>query len=333
MGVFKALLFLAAGAVIHAVADQQDVRRLGGLANYLPFTYSAFLIGSLSLMAVPFLTGFYSKDLIIELGYANYEVLGTAVYVLGTASAVLTAFYSMRLISLVFFTVPNAPKVDYLNVHEADIITVIPLLILSLFSIFFGYVARDIYVGLGTDFFGSALYQHPARSYLVDAEFTLPVLIRWLPALGTAFGAGLAVYLYHSAPEFTIGLTRTRLGYALYRFFNGKYYFDPVINHYITQAGLRLGLIASKVLDRGVVEVAGPYGLSVALTTASNRISTYDTGVITSYALYIVLGLISLLLLALGPVLLELTTDTAVHVVHLALIYIALVLVPTRTSP
>src|SRR3954454_20636439 len=136
---FKALLFLAAGSVIHAMADQQDLRRLGGLVNFLPFTYTAILIGSLSLMAFPFLTGFYSKDLILEVALGQYEFSGNVAYWLGTISAVFTAFYSLRLISLTFFTVPNAPKGDYLHTHEAPTVIVIPLVILSIMSIVFGY--------------------------------------------------------------------------------------------------------------------------------------------------------------------------------------------------
>ncbi|EKG08934.1 NADH:ubiquinone/plastoquinone oxidoreductase, partial [Macrophomina phaseolina MS6] len=124
---FKALLFLAAGAVIHGMADQQDLRRLGGLVNFLPLSYTAILIGSLSLMAFPFLTGFYSKDLILELAAGQYEVSGNIAYWLGTLSARLTAFYSTRLISLAFFTVPNGPKVDYEHAHDAPFIIIIPL--------------------------------------------------------------------------------------------------------------------------------------------------------------------------------------------------------------
>ena len=99
------------------MADQQDVRKLGGLINFLPFTYTAILIGSLSLMAVPWLTGFYSKDLIIELAYAQYQFSGQAAYWLGTLTAIFTSFYSFRLISLVFLSYPNAPKSDYLHTH------------------------------------------------------------------------------------------------------------------------------------------------------------------------------------------------------------------------
>ena len=124
------------------------MRRLGGLINFLPFTYTAMLVGTLSLLATPWLTGFYSKDLIIELAYAQYSFSGTFAYILGSLTAGLTAFYSFRLISLVFLTVPNGPKISYLNSHEASLAVIIPLFVLALFSIFFGFVFSDLFVGV-----------------------------------------------------------------------------------------------------------------------------------------------------------------------------------------
>lgn len=301
---FKALLFLAAGAVIHSMRDQQDLRRLGGLVRFLPFTYTAMLIGSLSLIAFPFLTGFYSKDLILEVALGQYEVSGNVAYWLGTISAVLTRFYSFRLISLAFFTVPNSSKVDYLNTHEAPILIVIPLVILSILSIVFGYVAKDAFVGIGSDMLSGALFQHPNHISLVEAEFGLPLLLKLLPAIGSLFGAGLALYLYHAAPLFTIHLTDSPLGKTLYAFLNGKWLFDVCYNNYLITGGLKLGYTISKVIDRGIVELRGPFGLSNRLTSTSRNIASYDTGVVTSYALYITLGLITFLFLLFTPILL-----------------------------
>jgi len=332
---FKALLFLAAGAVIHGMADQQDLRRLGGLVNFLPFTYTAILIGSLSLMAFPFLTGFYSKDLILEVALSQYEVSGNIAYWLGTISAVFTAFYSFRLISLTFFTVPNAPKGDYLHAHEAPMIIVIPLVILSIMSIGFGYVAKDLFVGIGSDFLSAALFQHPDHISLVEAEFGLPLLLKLLPAIGSLFGAALAIYLYHVVPAFTIGLTDNTIGNALYKFLNGKWLFDMAYNSYIISEGLRLGHVISKVIDRGVIELVGPYGFSNGLTNAGRSVASYDTGVITSYALYIILGLISFIFLLFAPVLLQGGTVGSVFGgdIGLILVYLsALVLLPTAKA-
>jgi len=155
---FKALLFLGAGAVIHSFSDQQDIRRLGGLIRFLPFTYTTMLVGSLSLLATPWLTGFYSKDLIIELAYGQYSFSGTYAFILGSITAGLTAFYSFRLICLVFLTVPNGPKQSYLNNHEANNKVIIPLFLLALFSIFFGFIFSDLFVGMASDFFSNAIF-------------------------------------------------------------------------------------------------------------------------------------------------------------------------------
>lgn len=325
---FKALLFLAAGAVIHGMADQQDLRRLGGLVNFLPFTYTAILIGSLSLMAFPFLTGFYSKDLIIESGAAQFMASGNIAYWLGTISAGITSFYSFRLISLTFFTTPSAPKEDYLHAHEAPMIIVIPLVILSILSIVFGYVAKDLFVGMGSDFLSASLFQHPNHISLIEAEFGLPMFTKLLPMFLSLGGAGLAVYLYHVVPAFTISLTNSTVGKAFYTFLNGKWLFDVVYNKYIIGGSLRIGYLLSKVIDRGVIEMVGPYGLSSSLNSTAKTVGSYDTGIITSYALYIILGLVSMIFLLFSPVLMGWDSD-----IGLILIYISsLGLLPTSSS-
>lgn len=193
---FKAMLFLAAGAVIHSMQDNQDVRKFGGLVKFLPFIYSCFVVGSLSLMAAPFLSGFYSKDLILELAYGSYSFSGIYAYTLGTLAAGMTAFYSFRLISMVFFSLPNSSKSSYLNVHESNTKVIIPLFVLALFSIFFGFLLADSMVGVGSDFFGNSLFIHPNNISIIEAE-NIPVLIKNLPAIVTLLGASLSIYLYN----------------------------------------------------------------------------------------------------------------------------------------
>nr|YP_009710797.1 NADH dehydrogenase subunit 5 [Macrolepiota fuliginosa]QFZ98746.1 NADH dehydrogenase subunit 5 [Macrolepiota fuliginosa] len=292
---FKALLFLGAGAVIHSFQDQQDVRRMGGLIKFLPFTYSTMLAGSLSLLATPFLTGFYSKDLILELAYGQYSFSGMYAYTLGSITAGITAFYSFRLISLVFLGTANGPKQSYLNSHESNLPVILPLFILALFSIFFGYVASDLFVGVGSDFFGNSLFIRPNNNPLIEAEFSLSPIIKLLPAILSLFGASSALYLYHLQPRFLNSLISNSLGRKLYGFLNGKYYFDVVYNHYLVQSGLKLGYNISKNIDRGAIELLGPYGLANKLTGTGINIAKLDTGVITTYSLYITIGLLSLL--------------------------------------
>jgi NADH-ubiquinone oxidoreductase chain 5 len=302
---FKALLFLGAGAVIHSFADQQDVRKMGGLIKFLPFTYSVMLTGSLSLLATPYLTGFYSKDLILELAYGQYSFSGMYAYILGSITAGITAFYSFRLISLVFLTSPNGPKESYLNSHESKLAVIIPLLILALFSIFFGFVFSDLFVGIGSDFFANAIFTHPNNISMVEAEFSLNPLIKLLPAILSLTGAVLAIYIYHLQPIFIINLTNNNLGRSIYTFLNGKYFFDVIYNQYIVSAGLKLGYTISKEIDRGAIELLGPYGLAKSLTNTGNNLAKLDTGIITTYSLYITLGLLSLLFLVFAPLLID----------------------------
>lgn len=302
---FKALLFLGAGAVIHSFADQQDVRRFGGLINFLPFTYTCMLVGSLSLLATPYLTAFYSKDLIIELAYAQYSFSGTYAFILGTVTAGLTAFYSMRLLCLVFLTVPNGPKASYDNTHEATLAVIVPLFVLSLFSIGFGYFVSDMFAGVGTDFFGNAIFIHPNRVALIEAEFSMNPIVKLLPLICTVFGAASAFFIYNFLPIIFVNTTETSLGRSIYTFLNGKYLFDVVYNNYIIGAGLKLGYTISKVLDRGVIEFIGPFGLSNTLINTGVNFSKLDTGIITTYGLYIILSLLSLLYIVFGSVLFD----------------------------
>jgi len=291
---FKALLFLGAGAVIHSFSDQQDIRRMGGLIKFLPFTFSAMLVGTLSLLAIPFLTGFYSKDLILELAFGQYSFSGTYAFILGLITAGLTAFYSFRLISLVFLTKPNGPKKSYLNSHEANKAVIFSLLLLSLFSIFFGYILSDLFVGIGSGFFGNSLFCHPNNINIIEAEFSLPKFIKLIPFFISLLGVFLAILLYHRLSELVNKLTDNFIGKKIYTFLNSKYYFDVIYNHYYISTGLQLSYAISKILDRGVIELIGPYGLSFTLTNTGKNIAKLDTGIITTYGLYIILGLIIL---------------------------------------
>ena len=329
---FKALLFLGAGAVIHSFSDQQDIRRMGGLIKFLPFTYSVMLVGTLSLLASPWLTGFYSKDLIIELAYGQYSFSGIYAYILGSITAGLTAFYSFRLISLVFLSTPNGPKNVYLNSHEANLSVIIPLFILALFSIFFGFIFSDLFVGVGSDFFGNSLFIHPKNIALIEAEFSLPLIIKLLPAILSLLGASLAIFLYNYYPYIIINLTETSLGRKIYTFLNGKYYFDIIYNNYIIAEGLKLGYNISKILDKGVIELIGPHGLSSSLTKTGINIAKLDTGVITTYSLYITLGLLSLLFLIYAPILVNTSLLSEMRLIIIYISSLILILSPFRNQ-
>jgi NADH-ubiquinone oxidoreductase chain 5 len=292
---FKALLFLAAGAVIHSFSDQQDVRRMGGLIKFLPFTYSVILVGTLSLLAIPFLTGFFSKDLIIELAYGQYTYSGMYAYILGSITAGITAFYSFRLISLVFLTKPNGHRESYLHSHESDLFVIIPFIIFSIFSIFFGYMLSDLFVGAGSDIFENSLFIHPNNINLIEAEFSINLGLKLLPSILSIFGATLALILYNKFPFFLSSLSENHLfwpGRKIYKLLNNKYYFDIIYNNYIISSGYNLGYIISKEIDRGSIELIGPYGISNSMYNLGKDISKLDTGIITTYALYFTIALL-----------------------------------------
>ena len=292
---FKALLFLSAGAVIHSFNDEQDVRKMGGLIKFLPFIYSVMIVGTLSLLATPFLSGFYSKDLILELAYGKYKFSGMYAYLLGSITAGLTAFYSFRLISLVFLSSPNGNKNSYLNSHESNISIILPLIILSLFSIFFGYLFSDMFVGIGSDFFGNSLFIHPNNINLVEAEYSLNLFIKLLPTILSFLGAIIGLILYNQTPYILNIFNEYSIIKNLYRFFNGKYYFDVIYNNYIFSNGFKFGYLISKQIDRGVIELLGPHGLSSLFNSFSLNISKLDTGLITTYALYFTISLLFLI--------------------------------------
>ena len=170
----------------------------------MPFTYTVMLIGTIALLGLPWLSGFYSKDLILELAYGNYQFSSLFAFILGTTTAFLTAFYSVRLINLVYLTVPNANKKSYLNIHSESSIVIVPLSILALFAIFLGFIASD-FVGLGSDFFGNSLFYHPSHINILEAEFSLPLYIKLMPTILSLLGGCIAIYLYHFGYKFLTG--------------------------------------------------------------------------------------------------------------------------------
>lgn len=290
---YKGLLFLGAGAVIHAVADNQDFRKYGGLRPFLPLTYSVMLIASLSLVAFPFMTGYYSKDFIIESAYGQFYFSSIVVYFISTIAAMFTSLYSIKVLHLTFLANPNGPIINYRHAHEGDIFMSLPLIILAIFSIFFGYVTKDIFIGLGSNFFmDNSLFIHPSHEIMLNTEFAVPTLFKIIPLIITLASFVISMILYEFTPIVLSYFKLSRLGYHIYGFFNQRFLVELFYNKYITDIILKLGGQTTKVIDKGSIELVGPFGLEKGLVTLSKSISSLDTGVITSYALYILVGLI-----------------------------------------
>lgn len=292
---YKGLLFLGAGAVIHAVADNQDFRKYGGLISYLPLTYSVMLIASLSLVAFPFMTGFYSKDFIIESAFGKYYISSIIVYYIAVIGAMFTTLYSVKVLYLTFLTNPNGPLVNYKShgAHEGDIYMSLPLIILAIFSIFFGYITKDIFIGLGSDFFSdNSLFIHPKHEIMLDTEFAVPTIYKLLPLFFTITLSIMSIIFTEFYPKLVIKFKLSKLGYNIFSFFNQRFLVEMYYNKYISGLILDLGAQTTKIMDKGSVENFGPYGLEKKITDISKSINILSTGVVTSYALYILVGLI-----------------------------------------
>jgi NADH-ubiquinone oxidoreductase chain 5 len=183
---YKALLFLGAGSIIHAMYDNQDLRKYGGLKSYLPLSYSITLIASLSLIALPFMSGFYSKDFILESAYGQFYFSSIIVYFIAIIGASFTTLYSVKILYLTFLSKPNGLLIDHKNSHEGDIFMSLPLIILAIFSIFFGYISKDMFIGIGTDLFiDNSIFIHPNHEILIETEFATPILFKILPLILT----------------------------------------------------------------------------------------------------------------------------------------------------
>jgi NADH-ubiquinone oxidoreductase chain 5 len=289
---YKGLLFLGAGSVIHAVSDNQDFRRYGGLKVFLPLTYSVMLIASLSLVAFPFMTGFYSKDFIIESAYGQFFVSSIIVYWVSTIAAMFTTLYSVKVLYLTFLTNPNGPIINYKQAHESDIFMSIPLIILAVFSIFFGYISKDIFIGIGTGFFtDNSIFIHPSHEITLNVEFAVPILMKIIPLILTVSLSIISIIICEFMNKGLIYFKLSNIGYNIYGLLSQRFLIELFYNRYVTNFVLKLGGQTTKVIDKGSIELIGPFGLEKGLINLSRNISNLDTGVITSYALYILVGL------------------------------------------
>uniref|UniRef100_A0AAU7YU94 NADH-ubiquinone oxidoreductase chain 5 n=1 Tax=Pelargonium sp. FB-2021b TaxID=2898234 RepID=A0AAU7YU94_9ROSI len=287
---FKALLFLSAGSVIHAMSDEQDMRKMGGLAAYLPFTYSMMLIGSLALIGFPFLTGFYSKDVILELAYSKYTLSGHFAFWLGSLSVLFTSYYSFMLLVLTFLS-PSFGR-DVERSHDAPIQQSLPLFILSIGSLFVGYLAKDMMIGLGTNFWANSLFVLPKNEILAESEFAVPTIVKLVPLFFSSLGAFLAYNINLVSDQFQRAFQRSHLCNRLYTFFNRRWFFDQVFNDFLVQVFLRFGYeVSFKALDKGAIEILGPYGISYTFQRLSGRFSQLQSGFVYHYAFAMLLGL------------------------------------------
>jgi proton-translocating NADH-quinone oxidoreductase chain L len=294
---FKALLFLASGSIIHAVCDEQDMRNMGGLQKLLPLSYSSVLIGSLALTGFPFLSGFFSKDLILEIAYSKFTWGGHFAYILGTLAAFCTAFYSSKLLYFVFLANSNGNKKIILNARESSWFISIPLIILIFLSIFIGYLSFEIFVGFGTNFWGSALFILPQNYGSTDIEF-IDILYKILPFFISMCGLLLALFLY--SPIFNkkfLLLKKSKFFLNFYIFLNKKWFFDRIYNQLIGQNILYIAYKYTYVIfDRGVLEIFGPFGIVYTIKNIFINVKQFQNGLSYTYLSFIFLYIIFIFL-------------------------------------
>ena len=279
---FKALLFLSAGSVIHARGDDQDVRRMGGLVRVLPRTYAMMRIGSRALMGFPFRTGFYSKDVILEVAYGTYAVKGHVAYVRGTRAAFCTAFYSIRLRYVTFLGEPNGYRKVYEHAHDAPIRMAIPLRVRSVGSIFVGWRTKDRRIGRGTPYWGQSLYTHWENEVRVAGEFR-PHRIKLLPVAVSRRGRSSARYRYErdAIRRYT---RKVGLGQRRYVFRSKKWFFDKVYTEWRAQGARHHGYHTTyKARDRGVIERRGPRGRTQTRYARAKARASWQSGNVHHY--------------------------------------------------
>jgi NADH-ubiquinone oxidoreductase chain 5 len=289
---FKALLFLSAGAIIHGMFDEQDIRRYGGLVNILPYSYIMVLIGSLALMGIPFLTGFYSKDLILEIAFSSYVFNAKFMYFLSIISAIFTSIYSLRLIYFTFLTKANGFKSTYKQSHDAPFFMFISLFVLAFFSIFFGFFFKDLFIGLGTDVWINAIGNDLTNINLIllESEF-LNFLIKNIPFLFTLIFSILSVifFLFFNFWFFSF-LKVSLILKNFYNFFSYKWYIDVLYNKIIVGNFFFFSYCYVKHIDRGLLELFGPLGIVKILNFCLRAIPLIQTGLLYNYLFIIILS-------------------------------------------
>ena len=287
---FKALLFLGSGSVIHAFKDEQNINNMGGVWKKLPYTYGLMIIGTLALTGFPFLSGFYSKDAIIEFAYLRGNTTGYYAAGIGILTALLTSIYSWRLIFKTFHGEYNNKNIKIEETHESPLVMLIPLVLLSIGAIFAGYVFKELFIGYegSTDFWQNSIFfleplstEHPPFWFLI----LTPILV--------TSSIPIAYYLFvknKNLPEQIANVNK-----PLYQFLLNKWYFDEFYDVLIVNPSKRFGLFLWKFFDIKVIDGFGPDGISTLIKKISIKANKFQSGYIYQYAFVMLLGFSALL--------------------------------------
>ena len=289
---FKALLFLGSGSVIHSFKDEQNINQMGGVWKKLPYTYSLMIIGTLALTGFPFLSGFYSKEAIIEFAFLKGNTLGMYAAYTGIFTALLTSIYSWRLIFKTFHGNYNNSKVSIESMHESPLVMLLPLLVLAIGSIFAGILFKGLFIGheMSYDFWGSSIkfleplsIKHPPTWFL----FLTPALV--------IISIPISFYLFIINKRVVEELVR--MNRPLYLFLKNKWYFDDLYDYIFVNPSKRIGHFLWKKIDGSIIDRFGPDGISQLIKNFSIRAVKFQSGFIYQYAFVILIGFSILLTL------------------------------------
>jgi NADH-quinone oxidoreductase subunit L len=279
---FKALLFLGAGAVSHALHLEQDLRRMGALRKVLPFTWAMMLVGTLSLTGFPLTAGFVSKDAIIEATYAAHSQVGTYAFMLTLVSAILTSFYSWRLMFLAFEGKPREPRDVLEHAHEPPWTMGLPLILLALGSLLAGGLFAHLFIGGQAEFWRGSLVTHTAEGHQA------PLWVALAPTVAMAVGFAVAWYFYITNPLVPFGLAKRFRGVYLFLF--NAWYFDALYDALFVRPAKRLGRFLWKTGDGAIIDGLGPDGVAARVIDITNRVVKLQSGYIYHYAFVMLVG-------------------------------------------
>ena len=286
---FKALLFLGAGSVIHAMSDEQDIRRMGGIWKKIPITYAVMWIGSLALAGIPFFAGYYSKDAIIEAAFAAHSPVGFYAFLCGLAAAFLTAFYSWRLIILTFHGTPRADHHTMEHVHESPWVMLVPLILLAVGAVLTGAVFYPMFIGHDEHAFWHGSLFNGAHNHILHAMHEVPGWVPLAPTLVGIGGIALAYFLYMLRPEIP-GQLAARFP-AVYQFLLNKWYFDELYDRIFVRPAQRLAAVFWKTGDAKIIDGMPNGAADLAVGVARGAVSL-QTGRVANYAFAMIIGLV-----------------------------------------
>ena len=286
---FKALLFLGSGSVIHAVSDEQDIRKMGGLYKLIPFTWIVMLIGTLGLTGAPLMSGYYSKDGIIEAAFVSQTEGNLYAFYLLVLSALLTSFYSWRLIFLTFNGKSNIPTEIFSKIHESPKVMLFPLFILSVFTIFSGVYFVDYFMYHDYQYLWQSSIYLSENNHVIEAIHYVPKWVKYSPLVMMVIGLITAVIfylLYPKVPKFLSSQFN-----PVYKFLLNKWYFDEIYEFIFVRNISRIGNFLSNFGDKRIIDGLGPDGISLRVMDIAKQISRIQTGYIYHYAFAMLIGL------------------------------------------